>query len=558
MASNNVTHPSTHSVHVAKENLQTLLVKNLRLPPYQRRYCWGKQQVTQLIEDIDKLLYALSGNNVNQPVIPLFLGTIILHQQTNCSEKEIEFDLVDGQQRCLTLCLLVMAIKENDNSSAIIDELLSHKGLNLLKATFTNREAQQQLASNFALIKSIISTKEWGTNKLQLTYLMEQCEFVVITINSVDQAFAFFDSQNSAGKRLSEFDLLKARHLRGVVSDSSVGIGCSRIWEEYENLKLNSCYSQHVAYYLTEQLIGRARQRQRGKRVDKLQLASEFSVLTQKPFDSQRGKIPASVQLGVQSNSQLYQNWQVHYHPDKRNTFPFTFSTELQLGGGNKLLYSLDKVSELPLQLNQPLIGGEQFFIFIAKYAELYKQLFVSDIAQQNEPKDQIEGNKPIQERLLSLHREQEYKQGRGYPRLIQSWQALVLFYVDRFGQDENFNEFVQLSDQYIFSLRILLVQLRRASIENKLLGEALFARLLQLPTSKQTVDFILQLIDQSASELELLKQTKGEIKGVRKKYMDSFYWNKDEKMISHKKSPNRLSTLLIEIKDSTMEAVSA
>jgi len=556
MAENNDT-PSTNGVSVEKVNLQTLLVKNLRLPPYQRRYCWGKQQVTQLIADIDKLFYPVSGNNENKPVIPLFLGTIILHQQTNVAGTETDFDLVDGQQRSLTLCLLVMAIKENDNSSAnIIGELLSNKDLNLLKATFTNHEAQQQLASNFALIKSIISTKEWATNKSQISYFLEQCEFVVITITSIDQAFAFFDSQNSAGKRLSEFDLLKARHLRGVVSDPSVGIGCSRIWEEYENLKLNSCYSQHVAYYLTEQLIGRARQRQRGKHVDKLHLASEFSVLTEKYFDSEKSQISASVQLAVQSNSKLYQNWHVHYHPDKRNTFPFTFSTELQLGGGNKLMYSLDNVSELPLQLNQPLIGGEQFFIFIAKYAELYKQLFFSDIVQQSETNVQTERTKPIQERFLLLHREQEYKQGRGYPRLIQSWQALVLFYVDRFGQDENFDDFVQLSDQYIFSLRILLIQVKRSSIEKKILEDGLFIRLLQLPTSKQAVEFIIQLIEARAAGSDLFERMQGEIKGMRETYMKSFYWHQDETRISHQKLDNSLTRLLMKIKKNVMEQV--
>jgi len=550
---------TTNGVSVEKANLQTLLVKNLRLPPYQRRYCWGKEQVTQLLLDIDKLFSQVTDSNEYESAIPLFLGTVILHRQADAVGKEEHYDLVDGQQRSLTLCLLVMALKENGQSSvSAIDALLSYKKLSLLKATFTNREAQQQLASNFALIKSIIKPKTWTTNKLQLAHLLEQCEFVVITINSVDQAFAFFDSQNSSGKRLSEFDLLKARHLRGIVSDPSVGIGCSRIWEEYENLQLNSCYSHRVAYYLTEQLIGRARQRQRGKNGEHLQLASEFAVLTQKNNNYEKSQTPTAVQLAVQSNSQLYQNWHVHYHPDKKGTFPFTFNTELQLGGGNKLTYSLDDVCELPLQLNQALIGGEQFFIFIAKYAELYKRLFASDIVQQSETAVQTERVESIQERLLTLHREQEYKQGRGYPRLIQSWQALVLFYVDRFGQDEHFDDFVQLSDQYIFSLRILLSQVRRSSIEKKLLEDNLFARLLQLPTSKQAVEFLILLIEARAADPELHKRMQGDIKGVRKKYMESFYWNKTEKRISHQKQDNSLTRLLMKIKETVKESIDA
>ncbi|WP_028869685.1 DUF262 domain-containing protein [Psychromonas arctica] len=558
MASINET-SSTNDVSVEKVNLKGLLSKVLTLPAYQRRYCWGKEQVSELLADIGKIIFPISNDNDVKPFLPLFLGTVILHQQVNTTESLTHYNLVDGQQRSLTLCLLVMALKEkNQNSSNRIDQLLSKKPLSLLQAKFTHREAQHQLASNFALIKSILSSNQWQLEPSQLDLLFTHCEFVVITINSVDQAFAFFDSQNSAGKRLSDFDLLKARHLRGVVSDPSVGIGCSRIWEEYENLKLNSCYNQRVAYYLTEQLIGRARKRLHGQHGEHLQLTSEFGVRIQKSTETETSSTSNKVQLSMPSNSQLYQNWLIHYHPDKKDVFPFTFETELPLNDGNRFIYSLDDVTELPLQLDQPLIGGEQFFMFIAKYAELYKQLFASDIdkeSETSESSDKAEVVVSIQECLLKIHRKQESVQGRGYPRLIQSWQALILFYVDRYGQDKCFNEFVQLSDQYIFSFRILLSQLRRSSIEKKLNDEKIFSRLLLLPTSRETVDYIKRLINKSALELEVSKQKKDKIKGVRKRYLESFYWHQEDIEFSHKKSSNRLSTFLIKMASSVTES---
>ncbi|WP_025565531.1 DUF262 domain-containing protein [Psychromonas sp. SP041] len=555
MNSHNETSP-TSGVSVEKVNLQDLLSKTLTLPAYQRRYCWGKEQVSELLADIGKMIFPQANDNVTKSVIPLFLGTVILHQQANATGAFTHYDLVDGQQRSLTLCLLVMALKEKSQiSSNSIDQLLSEKPLSLLTAKFTNREAQGQLASNFALIKSILDSNQWELKQSHLALLFTHCEFVVITINSVDQAFAFFDSQNSAGKRLSDFDLLKARHLRGIVSDPSVGIGCSRIWEEYENLKLNSCYSQHVAYYLTEQLIGRARKRLHGQHGEHLQLTSEFGVRTQNNSESESSSTLNKVQLSMPSNSQLYQNWLIHYHPDKKDVFPFTFETELQLNGGNRFIYSLDDVTELPLQLNQPLIGGEQFFMFIAKYAELYKQLFASDIGKETETLATADAVETIQECLLKMHRDQEYYQGRGYPRLIQAWQALILFYVDRYGQDNNFKKFVQLSDQYIFSFRVLLPQLRRSSIEKKLDDEKVFSRLLLLPTSKETIAYIERLINKSASELEAKKQTKDQIKGVRKRYLESFYWHQEDIAFSHKKSSNHLSVLLMKMASSVTES---
>jgi hypothetical protein len=518
-----------------------------------------------LLTDIENLLTPTDAKTVGdlgvEPVsesqVPLFLGTVILHEQ---KVEEIPcFDLVDGQQRSLTLNLLIIALQQyNQNKGSGVDvyNLLNDKEPSLLEATFTHRGAQQQLADNFKQIQDFIEGKTWASNFDKIMLLMQKLEFVVITIHSIDQAFAFFDSQNSSGKRLSDFDLLKARHLRGIVSDPLVGIGCSRIWEEYENLKLHGCYDHRVAYYLTEHLLARARQRQRGKRVEHLLLEQEYPVLTRSrkmAVTDAKADQTAFVQLSPLSNSQLYRNWQVKYHADEKQAFPFSFTTELQLGAGNKLLHNLNDVSQLPLQLNQALIGGEQFFMFIAKYVALYKQIFSTDIVVDIEDLAAEKSQEPeplaIQQRLLSIHRNLEYRQGRGYPRLIQSWQALVIFYVDRFGEDDNFETFVRLSDQYIFSLRILLYQVKRTSIEKKLREEYVFERLLLLPTSSQAVDLMKGLIDARAGHDDLRHRLNNDVKGVRKSYLKAFYWNEDSEKDNHQDMDNRLSRLLSEHK---------
>jgi hypothetical protein len=338
--------------------------------------------------------------------------------------------------------------------------------------------------------------------------------------------------------------------LRGIVSDPSVGIGCSRIWEAYEKLKLNSCHNHRVAYYLTEQLVGRARQRQRNKHVDGLQLASEYPVLTRKHKTVAQKNMttqPFPVSLAPHSNSVLYRDWHVRYNENNKQSFPFSFVTELQLGGENKLSYEIKDVSQLPLQMNQPLIGGEQFFLFIAKYVELYKQLFPSDIVVEEYKDDTVkaQGMDFIQERLLKKHRHLECQQGLGYPRLIQTWQALIIFYVDRFGQDDNFAAFVRLSDQYIFSLRILLYQVKRASVEKKLLEAGVFSHLLQMATSCEAVAFIERLIELRAKDKELVTRLSNDVKGVRKKYIDYFYWHKGESIDGYLELQNGLSRLL-------------
>ncbi|MGZ4012527.1 MAG: DUF262 domain-containing protein, partial [Flavisolibacter sp.] len=356
---------TTSPVAVEKNNLKQLLERPLAIPEYQRRYCWKQEQVSLLLKDIERLLD-------DNGKIPLFLGTVILHLDDG------KANLVDGQQRCLTLMLLLKALRDLTGNEDREPALTS-----LLQAKFSDSQAQQCLAANYRQIKSYLQTDAngWYQDQQKLQTLLEKVEFVVITISSIDQAFAFFDSQNSAGKRLSDFDLLKARHLRGIVSPPEVGIGCSRVWEEYENLRAGNGRGPRLAYYLTERLLARTRVRQRNKDIDKLKLEHEFAVLTEKT-SGEAEAAEQRVQLSPPTSASLYRDWQVTYNPEETKNFPFTFATELGFDGNKSLLYQLNKVTQLPLQLHQSLIGGEQFFFYVAKYTEIYKQLFPLDLQE--------------------------------------------------------------------------------------------------------------------------------------------------------------------------------
>jgi hypothetical protein len=543
----------THSIHinttspveVKKSNLRELLQWPLAIPEYQRRYCWKQEQVSLLLKDIERLL-----SNKRDP--PLFLGTVILHLDDN----KAKANLVDGQQRCLTLVLLLKALRD-----LIGDEDKEPALTSLLQAKFSDSQTQQCLAANYQQLRAYLQAdaNSWYQDQKKLRILMEKMEFVVITISSIDQAFAFFDCQNSAGKRLSDFDLLKARHLRGIVSPPEVGIGCSRIWEEYENLRAGNGRGPRLAYYLTECLLARTRVRQRNTHVDKLKLEHEFAVLTGK--SSGKTETPKQrVQLSPPTSAALYRDWQVIYTPEETKNFPFTFATELGFDGGNSLLYQLSKVTHLPLQLHQSLVGGEQFFFYVAKYTEIYKQLFPRDLQdKQVEDKSGETGSEsgvtlrvPVWEQLLARHRFIEGGQNAGYSRLIDIWLSLIVFYTDRFdiyGHEEtsDFERFVWLSDQYVFSLRITANVLRRSTIENHCSDNHLFSNLLQLPTPQKVIELIENLIKKQAIEVEKVHediQRNGK-KGVRWHYIEKFYLDSFE--FSHFKQPG--TTLNQEVK---------
>ncbi len=157
----------------------------LSIPDYQRIYCWEAKNVIQLLDDLKDY----SSKKYH-------LGNIILHKLS--SEKE--YHIVDGQQRIVTLALLLLALQPEINTP-------------ILDARFKSDEAQNYIAHNKWLISNY---REIDRIKSLTKQILENLQFSVLIIydNSLDLAYTFFSNQNSRGKALSDYDLLKAHHLR--------------------------------------------------------------------------------------------------------------------------------------------------------------------------------------------------------------------------------------------------------------------------------------------------------------------------------------------------------
>lgn len=160
----------------------------LTIPDYQRIYCWEERNVIQLLDDI-----------LNYSKKKYHLGNIILHKKQ--IESTVSFDVVDGQQRLVTLSLLLQKL---DGDIA----------LKFLKETFESEEAREYIAYNKYLIKNYIENNP--TIKEDISNILNNLQFSVLIIEegSLDLAYTFFSNQNSRGKPLSDYSLLKAHHLR--------------------------------------------------------------------------------------------------------------------------------------------------------------------------------------------------------------------------------------------------------------------------------------------------------------------------------------------------------
>lgn len=174
-----------------KKCLSDLIRENITIPDYQRPYVWNTERVKILLEDLDS---HISHKDKNTPEKYL-LGSLILY------ENKGEIEVVDGQQRLVSLALILRVLDEKS------DFLSNNK--------FTHNESKAHIKENYEFIKSWFEIRQ-DKEKIFKQNLCKKVEFIYVKAPSLDDAFIFFDSANAKGKRLEGYDLIKAFHLRAL------------------------------------------------------------------------------------------------------------------------------------------------------------------------------------------------------------------------------------------------------------------------------------------------------------------------------------------------------
>lgn len=191
-------------------SMQEVFDLKLVIPNYQRIYCWEEKNIT-----------ALWKNLKDMPADQDYhLGSIILQNIDN------GYHIIDGQQRLVTLTLCLRALGYEGN-------------MPLLAQRFESKEA----CENIANAKYVISHQvkyDPRDNSLLLKKILSHLSFSVLILNSknLDLAYTFFSNQNSRGVRLSDYDILKAHHLRFLISNDQQAEHLARRWnavsQEYD------------------------------------------------------------------------------------------------------------------------------------------------------------------------------------------------------------------------------------------------------------------------------------------------------------------------------------
>lgn len=361
-------------------SLNDVLKLNLSIPSYQRPYKWTTDSAATLFNDI----YSAYKNHVPEYRI----GSIVLHASGN------EFEIVDGQQRVTTLTILTYCFYEvlNDKTYLSLSNLLKKdKGFNKLssKSIIDNHEVLKQ---HCELIKNELNEF--------IKYTLENCTLVKIITNSEQDAFQFFDSQNTRGKALNPQDLLKSYHLREMYdSTEREKINIINVWENEQQKEL-ALFFENNLYPLVQW------------------------------YKSKDGLYYSSKKIKVFKGIKLNSNYHYSVYHKAANLFIERFNSEglFELTSGEQLCQ---------FQLTQPLIAGKRFFQYTIYYFNLYKDV-IRTIESKFEPQ------------YIS-----NYGSGNSYIRNL--FINVVIFFVDKFNKEELTDNRLKFLYNWAYSLRIVM-----------------------------------------------------------------------------------------------------
>ena len=202
------------------KSVSELFEMNLHIPNYQRPYKWKTQNISALLSDIEQALKDSAQYND----FKYRIGSIILHQKGNI------YDIVDGQQRCISLSLLLYCLNNQSNS--------------LLKEKCVSDISKLNIYQNYLHIRNWLSNID---NKDELLNAFKNIfEFVVLIVDKETEAFQLFDSQNTRGKMLNPHDLLKAYHLRQMHDCPSQMRDAVKKWESIKPAEIHKLYNNYL------------------------------------------------------------------------------------------------------------------------------------------------------------------------------------------------------------------------------------------------------------------------------------------------------------------------
>ncbi|MBB1487000.1 DUF262 domain-containing protein [Oceanospirillum sediminis] len=402
-------------------------LEKLTIPPYQRPYKWTTRNIHQLFQDIQ----------LHKTQSAYRLGTIVFHH-----DDEGMLNIVDGQQRTLTLVLAVYAIiqerwdqLERQDLSEQLEALEEPIEAFMEAQQFSSDISQRNLHQNYLEIKRLVSRSEFTEHHID--FLLNHCEVVIFSLCSISEAFQFFDSQNARGRDLEPHDLLKAYHLREFSEDEQT-LKAETVagWEALESKELATLFAEYL-YRIRRWALG-------------------YSA---RYFSKNEVGLFKGVNIDQIEHFPYVESLRIaHHYVDDYNS-----QYHRKIDGQKKAF---------PFHLDQMIINGRRFFEMSNYYQKQVQAIVNAEYGESSRFMD-IELTHQALNILRTLnHYPDRLRIGDKYVRAI--FDCGLIFYMDKFGTVE-LSSAIEKIFIWSFRLRIKQQVVQLATMDNHVLNQNLF-----------------------------------------------------------------------------------
>lgn len=397
---------------------------NLVLPEYQRPYRWTQKHVAQLFDDLqhhrDKSAYRL--------------GTVVFHREHD------DLNIVDGQQRTITLMLIAYALFKERLGGIERPQLkrqLETLQAEMKRLVFSNAVSQRNIQRNYRDIARRVARADFDEDMID--FWLNHCQLVSVTLSDVSEAFQFFDAQNARGRDLEPHDLLKAFHLRefGEADEDRKAVTVAT-WENSNGEELATLFTEYLS---------------RIRRWSKGESARFF------------GKEDVPLFKGVNIDTvDAYPYVKglraIHHTVDDYNQH---FTRRID---GQQFVF--------PFQLDQVVINGRRFFEMIEHYQGLGFHRSNSDSLTKLLGDHATKG---FAKRILETLDSYEGRKRTGDQYVRGLFDCLLMYYCDKFGVHDPvaISRAVEKAFIWAYSLRLKMQNVQLASADNHVIDHNLF-----------------------------------------------------------------------------------
>jgi hypothetical protein len=216
--------------------IEMLYNDQYKVPIYQRNYAWREIEIEQLLQDL------IDVHNSSQPY---YLGSLIVDKR-----KDSCYEIIDGQQRHTTLCVLLAVLKNWDKSqNSLVNKIELNLGFDCrptsektLQSLFKQGLVHSDHDMEPAILKAyniaskfIKNPKIWNkepdasTVEAFTTYLFNNVKILRVVVPERTDLNHYFEIMNSRGEQLEKHEILKARLMEQLEKNQQKGF--ARIWD---------------------------------------------------------------------------------------------------------------------------------------------------------------------------------------------------------------------------------------------------------------------------------------------------------------------------------------